>query len=258
LIDINKPIGIKSNILNSPMIVNPFRFDSVSLFQGVAGLKLRLDAALGTTVSTGVSAWNDQSEEADNNFAQATGSYQPTLTSSNSSFNNLPTVDFDGTDDNMTCTFPTPLTDDCSVYIVTNGSAGVDSVYYQGITSTTYDEITFATDQGGGTKNYMASANGVINGGTVATNAAVNTAACIFRLNYELNGKFYKDGSEVAVSSDNMKAGIGVASLILGGRGTGGFSHGTIKIAEFLLFDHVLSAGDNTSIMSYLETKFSL
>ena len=226
-------------------------------FQGVSGLKLRLDASLGITGSSTVSAWADQSFKGDNNFVQATSGSQPTLTASNSSFNNKPTIDFDGSNDNMTCTFPTALTGDCSVYIVTNGSAGTDSVYFQGVTSSTYPSITFATNQGGGTKNFIANQNASTSGSAVASSSAVNTSACIFRLNYELNGKFYKNGVEVSTSSNNMKGDIGVASLILGGYG-GGFNHGNIKIAEFLLFDHVLSDADNTLIMTYLEDKYSL
>lgn len=226
-------------------------------FLGVSGLKLRLDAGLGITTATGVSAWADQSEAADNNFIQATAAQQPTFTATNASFNNLPTVDFDGSDDNMTCTFPSALTNDCSVYMVTNGSAGTDSTYFQNV-GTLKDLIEFATNQGGGTKNYWASASSSTNGTGVASSAAVNTAACIFRLNFELLGKGYKDGVEILTSSNNMKAGIGCASLLLAGAGTGGFSRGNFRLAEFLLFDHVLDVADDTTIMGYLQTKYAL
>jgi hypothetical protein len=223
-------------------------------FQSVFGLKLRLDASLGITGSSTVSAWADQAPYGDNDFVQATSGSQPTLTASNSSFNNKPTVNFDGSNDNMTCTFPTALTSDCSVYIVTNGSASTDSKYFTSV-GTLKDKIEFGTDQGGGTKNYWSHVSSSTNGGGVASSNAVNTAACIFRLNYELNGKGYKNGVEISTSSNNMKAGIGVASLQLGGD-TSWF--GLFNLAEFLLFDHVLSASDNTLIMTYLEDKYSL
>ena len=242
---------------NAVTSVTPATWTNPKDFQGVSGLKLRLDASLGITGSSTVSAWADQSFKGDNNFVQATSGSQPTLTASNSSFNNKPTLSFDGSDDNMTCTFPTPLTNDCSVYMVTNGSASTDSKWYEGV-GTLKDTIQFGTDQGGGNKNYWSSASATTTGGGIESANAVNTAACIFRLNYELNGKGYKDGVEISTSSNNMKAGIGVASLTLGGEGTSGFGRGNFRLAEFLLFDHVLSASDNTLIMTYLEDKYSL
>lgn len=50
----------------------------------------------GVTIATGVSQWNDISGN-NNNLTQGTGAAQPTLTASNASFNNRPTIASTGT-----------------------------------------------------------------------------------------------------------------------------------------------------------------
>ena len=60
------------------------------------------DAALGITIATGVSQWDDQSGNG-NNLLQAVGVSQPTVTAS--AINGRPGILFDGTNDNMTAAF---------------------------------------------------------------------------------------------------------------------------------------------------------
>jgi hypothetical protein len=256
----NTEVGYVKNlkIYNAVTSVTPATWTNPKDFQGVSGLKLRLDASLGITGSSTVSAWADQSFKGDNNFVQATSGSQPTLTATNANFNNLPTVDFDGTDDDMTCTFPTALTADCSVYMVTNGSSGNDSKYFDQV-GTTQPSIGFNVDGGGSNKTIWTMYNASGGGQASSSSAAVNTAACIFRLNYETNGKGYKDSVEISTNANSLNSSnAGCASLQLAGSGAGGFSRGLFSLAEFLLFDHVLSASDNTLIMTYLEDKYSL
>lgn len=56
----------------------------------------------GITLGTGVSAWTDQSSGGCN-YAQATGSLQPAYIATDATLNNLPTIAFDGTNDNLQC-----------------------------------------------------------------------------------------------------------------------------------------------------------
>ena len=58
-----------------------------------------LDAAAGVTESSGsVSGWADQSGNS-NDFSQLTGLRQPSYNASDSNFNNLPSISFDGSND---------------------------------------------------------------------------------------------------------------------------------------------------------------
>lgn len=78
---------------------------------------LRADA--GVTIATGVSQWNDQSPVG-NNFVQATGANQPTVTS-NWNGTGLPALTFNGTSQYMTRTLTASIaTGVASLYVVGN------------------------------------------------------------------------------------------------------------------------------------------
>ena len=78
-------VAISDTVAVTDGVLAGFGLPSVS-----NALQLWLRADLGTTIATGVSQWNDQSQIGDSNrnVVQATGGQQPTLNSSDATYNN--------------------------------------------------------------------------------------------------------------------------------------------------------------------------
>ncbi len=74
----------------------------------------------GTTIATGVSAWNDQSGTGDSNknALQGTGANQPTLNASDAAFNNQKTITFSSTQSLSTGTWSVAATQALTIFIV--------------------------------------------------------------------------------------------------------------------------------------------
>jgi hypothetical protein len=68
----------------------------------IPGLVVHLDAALGITIGTGVSAWADQTSNA-NHFTNAVGATQPNYTASDANLNGQPAVVCDVVDNVLVC-----------------------------------------------------------------------------------------------------------------------------------------------------------
>jgi hypothetical protein len=108
----------------------------------LSGIQSRYRADLGITIGTGVSAWSDISGSGDSNrnAVQANTTLQPTLNSSDSNFNNKPTITFSGSQLLQTGTWSSTITQPytyvviCSMitgkYLIDSLSGGVQMALY--------------------------------------------------------------------------------------------------------------------------------
>lgn len=212
----------------------------------IAGLKLFLDAGLGITKDGGdlISDWADQSGTG-NDVAQATGSAQPLFVSSVAAFNNLPTVRFVSADSLFRTAFVSaPITTGFSIYMVCSDPSSINGFYFDGVT----DRAALLQDANPHL-DFFTSAT--VN----STTAPSGAAAVIYRIIYDgASSSLFRDGSSISTGNDGAgdMDGISLASNASQGANI------NMDISEYLIYDNVLSAGDNTLLMNFLTGKYAL
>jgi hypothetical protein len=237
----------------------------------VSGYKLWLDASDTATITASgglVSQWSDKSGFG-SNFTQSTGANQPTT--GTRTLNSLNTIDFDGTNDSLTCSSSTTL------FNYLHSSTG-GTTFFVGLLDNVASSKVMWYNNGG-----SSSQTGVYQDLSASNKNFTQITKGI-------------SGSPVAVSTDNITVSNSVGFMITnkwdGGNGTaadrallslnsGAFSgnnsnsnspvssnassdmllaagsyNGTI--AEIIFYSGILSAGDITQVQSYLTTKWGL
>lgn len=172
-------------------------------------------------------------------LAQGTGADQPTYRTS--SINSLPGVRWDGVTDSLSGTITTVAQPVSFVVVVKHNGLGVDQEIINNST-----ELHIGTDNvarvWGGTAD--------VTGGTADTNPHV--------LIVNMNGAssvIYRDGT--SVGSGNPGANGAGATFQVGRFGTTGRPM-TGDIAEILLYNHTLTAGDRSIVDSYVQDRYAI
>ena len=257
-------IGIAGTAITKPNIGNAGAFDPKS----ITGLTVWLKADAGITKdgSNLVSDWTDQSGNG-NNFSQSTAGNKPTYTAS--AQNGLPAITFDGTNDYMT-TAATLTLGTYSAFVVVSRPVWAASTYAGvwghnfsaagtagralGVTGSALNnwqnnEI-FSCGNGYG-PSQTPYAFGPI--GTKTNNsyhlisAGNGTANSFVRIN---RASIARAVVNAAVTSSATSMSLGTWYLAA----TSDFWNG--GIAEVLIYNSVLSAGDITSVENYLRSKW--
>jgi hypothetical protein len=213
----------------------------------VTGLKvwLKADAITGKVNADPISQWDDSSGTG-NHVVQATGGNQPTYRTN--VVNSLPVVRFDGSDDflevaALAAAIPVP-------YVV----------FCVGKISTDKDFNRFYGESGGSANLGLDADNTgqvYIYNGSVSQIAASNGAAFhIYTVKW--NGASSTAGVDTAtLGAENP----GTTDSQLDGLRVGMNGGGTPlagDIAEILVYDNVISAGNTTNVVAYLGTKYGI
>jgi hypothetical protein len=220
----------------------PFSPDSVAGLQ----MWLKADAITGLVDGDPVATWED-AHTSNKDLTQATSAARPTYQTNE--LNGLPIVRFDGTDDWMTNTGFT-LAQPTTVFIVfvprlVNSSSQV--FVYDGLGGNRQALFWQADDR----LRYYAGT--VIDSSTAVTQDAEQLVTVVFNgasSGIEING--------AAGSAGNAGAQGFSSTINLGAQQSGAADFAQIDVAEFLVYDTALSAGDRDSVESYLTTKWGL
>ena len=242
----------------------------------VAGYKLWLDATDAATITASggaVSQWSDKSGYA-SNFTQGTGANQPTTGSRTINSKNI--IDFDGTNDFLSCPSSTGL------FKYLHGSTG-GTTFFVGIVDDTaaakglFGSAQFASAQTGITSQLTASEKTELliargeSGVSTAVAFDVNTltAGSAFyltnkwdggnatagdRLRESLNGAAFAGANSLtnAASSSNSTYDMAIGSV---GSGTTPFDGG---IGEVIFYEGILSDGNIDLVEAYLASKWGI
>lgn len=222
--------------------------DAVFRPSDVSGLHVWLDAADSTTLTVPngkVEEWRDKSGNG-NKVNQSTEANRPN--SGVKYKNGYNTIDFDAnTSDYLISSSPwtTPLTQPITVFIVSNTNSLNSTRYvFAGLNA---GEAVFFKDS---SNKYTMNA-----GASLADSSAIDTAFHCWTL--EFNGAssdLSKDGTSVATGNAGAN---GLTGMALGSSRLGTLFHDG-SIGEVLIYDGALSAGDITSIETYLSDKWGL
>ncbi len=214
-----------------------------AILPAVAGLSLHLDAsALGLAEGTPVDSWTDLA--AGNHATQADASRQPKLRLGG--INGMPVVRFDGDD-----------------YLATAGSFGtqytVFAVENMPTVEGTQSQRLVTSQDNNWLMGYWQGMEDVAHpGGWIANpGPAADGQPDLHAITADnTNSKaFYADGVYMGGGTAGDATAIG--RLELGGwKGTGEMSKG--DVAEILLYDHALTAGELDQVGSYLTAKYAL
>ncbi len=231
----------------APHIMSPSRFVSGFSPLDISGCIVWLDASDASTITKAsdlVSQWNDKSGEA-NHIAQGTGTNQPLWVDSVQ--NGLPIIRFDGTDNFMdratftggeeaqpttifiVCKFPTSSG---ARFIIDGGTTSKRHALYE---TTVYGMTTSVLNGTGGTLD--------------TTNILLYTA--IFD---GASSVFYKD----QVSQFTPSLGTEALNGTTLGKDFGGSAYSNIDVAEILIYNARVSAGDITLVEDYLIAKWAV
>ena len=213
-------------------------------------LKAWFRADLGITLNgSTVSAWNDQSGTGDSNknLTQGTAANQPTYVSSDSSYNNMPTVSFDGTNDYLfTGTWSSALAQPSTWYVVgqIDNLAGMWYIF----------------------DGLAAVRNAVLNDGTsqlyavgysLPLSTTNMTSKFVFSAVFDgASSKAYANNLTTTAASGtagfSSQAGLTVGARYSGSTPLQG------KIAEIIAYSGSHSTSDRTSVMNYLAARYTI
>lgn len=232
----------------------------------VSGLELWLDGRdLVGADGAAISTWTKRGGSSGTDAVQATGARQPIIKSGANGLNSLAVARFDGTDDFVLSTLNAGATG-FTIYIV-GRSGGALSAYGttvgsggDGSANNPTTGISWAFAYGSAVDSFgagWAGPTGLIGLGNV-TGAAINTA---FRFRYRTDkvawsivGPNTGTPADTSFPTATFQCHIGCSSLF---GGTPQFNFNG-DIAAILVYSAVVSAGDDTSIMSYLQTTWGV
>lgn len=239
----------------------------------VAGYKLWLDATDSATITASgnaVSQWSDKSVNA-SNFTQATGSNQPSTNTRTINGKNV--IDFDGTNDFLKCNSST------SIFKYLHTSTG-GTVFIVGINDSNGSFMGNGGASSATTGIYHAlSSNAtdllITNGAAVPALqfGLTNVGTTAFYLTTKWDGgnataanrlKESKNGAGFTGSNTNTatpSSGNSSYDMLIGANPDISGTPGTYlngAIGEIIIYEGILSAGDITTVQTYLSTKWGI
>jgi len=253
-------IGIGGFAISRPVSVSAFVPSQIS------GLTIWLKADAGITKdgSDRVSNWNDQSGN-NNNFAQATSTAKPLFTAN--AKNGLPAIVFDGTSDHMTSAAFTLGT--FSLFAVVSRkwqTAAYAGLFMHNLSATTGQGLftTSSSVYGWNSAEFVVSGNGFQD---TQSPRAIGPYGLLTNDTYQListgcgaSGTFLKL-NKTSVARTTTNASITAASAIAAiGTDTPALNADWWDggIAELLIYNSVLSAGDIAKVETYLSSRWAI
>jgi hypothetical protein len=212
----------------------------------LSGCVLWLRADMGITLSSGVSAWGDQSG-AGNGFSQATRGSQPGFSASGGP-NGTPYVSFNGTSSGMSSSAPvTGITQNWTQFAL-----------LQNNNLTTPSQIIFATGltNGWGFDNASGS-RGVLNLGTGAQTFGSATSNWELWTNWDTSGvntTCHVNGSAVT-STGNISPGAGTGGSTLGADNGGASNWWYGNLGELIVYNRTLTANEIAHVEAYVRAR---
>lgn len=201
------------------------------------GLKLWLRSDLGITIGTGVSAWADQSGNA-NNATQGTGSAQPTYNASDANYNGRPTLSFAAASSQM-------------MSLVALFPAQPFTAYVVGESATTAGNKEFFGDSTNNVTLFVSSSVWSIFAGSVVASAnGTSTKQAFSGVFNGASSALYINSSASAAASGNAGASNPAGTEQIGSSGGANFLNG--KIAEVIIYNTAHSTTQVSQILRYL------
>ena len=204
----------------------------------IAGLTQWLRADLGLTISTGVSAWADQSGNG-NSPIQATGGNQPTV----SSLNGKPSLLFNGSSDTMA--------------VAGMSLSSPYTVFLVGQTQGTGTQIPLGFT--GGAQAYIDSESSdtlqhfYLNGQQLATSPAVPLSPFVIT---GVAGGAASSFRNNGVSSDGTLSTATISAMNIGSFGGADFFQGLLS--ELIVYNSALTAAQLSSVWVYLQNRYGI
>lgn len=215
----------------------------------ISGLTVWLDAAFKTLNGSDVSQLNDLSGNG-NHLVQATASDQPLWNSSDSNFNNLPSVSFDGINHSLeVATFVGgAITQPNTIFLIgkLDANVGLEFAFDGGNAGTDRHTLYTITS---GVKPFAIGAPTELAGNT-------DPGLTVHILGLQFNttsSNLYMDGGTVEASGD-----VGaddMNGIMMGARFSSTFN-GEWTIAEILVYNSSLSDADMNLVGNYLASKY--
>jgi hypothetical protein len=202
---------------------------------------LWLRSDLGITIATGVSQWNDITTNA-HNATQATGSLQPTYTSSNGGFGGRPTLNATGTQ--FLTVSSLTLNQPFTVIMIGNNNGGGTAGLF-----------------GGAGNEPAAFANGGINAamyaGTQVNSSTSITSKCVMAYVYNSGtGLIYVNSSGAAVQTGSIGSlNLSGTFQIMNDNLIGVAMSGSVS--EFMVFNTNLSSAQLKEIFKYVSMNYA-
>lgn len=242
----------------------------------VAGLALWLDAGQNVTKdgSDNVSAWGDVTGVLNNtvaqNVSQATAGSQPKWIASGFGINSRPYLDFDGGSDYLNNTLDSILTSGSArtVFIVaeSDNSQGFLFAIRRGTAGSTKMFSVQLYQLNGNANGFLALSNGLnenfrtttIPDNTALTAAMQNPFVGKWGVDGSTNFSFAMNGTGYTFATDasgGVDPETGTIGFTVGRREDGAF-YWSGAIAEVLVYNSALSAGDSASVSTYLNNKY--
>lgn len=235
----------------------------------VAGYKLWLDASDTATITQSggaVSQWSDKSGFA-SNFTQGTGANQPTTNSR--TINSLNVIDFDGTNDFMSCPSSTSLfnylhnTTGGTVFFVGLIDSTSAAVLLRNTTGSSADTGMYGDLNGGSDFTFVVNGSPGAGPATSSSNISITTSTA-FYLSYKFDANNATAANRLLISKNGGSfLGNNTATFSPSGsnatldmRISGGAYNGVI--GEVLIYSGILSSGDITLNQSYLAAKWGI
>ena len=208
----------------------------------IASIHAWYDAGIGvTTNASDVTLWEDQAGT--NDLSQSTQSLMPDSSASAAAFNNEEIVTFDSTDDYLKTIAFAALSQPNTIFHVASWTSET-AFHYDGIASGSRHAFF---QNGSGNWNMFAGDN--------AVDGAASTNVHVFGTLWSgASSALYIDGGTNAISS-----GAGGTHTLTGitlGTGYNQSSPGGMVLAEFIIYDALLTDAEMNDVGNYLATKY--
>jgi len=205
---------------------------------------LWLRADLGTTIATGVSTWLDKSSNS-YSFTQATGSAQPTLNTSDSSYNKQATLSFNSAASQYVRATVTTLPQPYTCLVVGENSSGSTQAQFNGWIGNNTGPYWTGTQWG----LYAGVGFSVTN--TVTTKQA---QAAVFNTT---TSAIYINNSQTAAGTGSAGATSGGAALTIGANAASA-SPLNGKVAEMIVISSALTTSQIKEIFAYFGARYNI
>lgn len=193
------------------------------------------------TMETGVRQWSDISGNG-RHLDQTTLNNQPAV--ANSAINSRPAIDFDGSNDSLSATFT--LSQPVRIFCVGNFRAtGTQTQLFDGNATNSMRLYVSGVNQ-------LALFAGATLSATVASITGWFVYECVFN---GASSSLIIDGTTLASGNagSNVAGGLRLAVL-----GTGNSNFTNCQIAEVVLYSRAITAGEASSVRSYLGGKYAI
>ncbi len=228
---------------------------------GYSGCNLWLDASSGLNTQTNLAAisiWKDKINGVE--YMQNTAAAQPRLQSSDVSFNNYPTIDFNTTGRGLFATNGVAIRNTTLALVYQYISSATGASYNSRVVSD--GDQTSARTNGGGffwnrnNNGTILNQAGIYSGGSAPNATSINEYTTTQRISIININNWYSNGSIVTIDTGSL-AGINGFILNAIGGSTAVFS-GIFKVAEILNYNRILNSDEILALSGRLNSKYAI